>query len=132
VAFDKMTGEVRYSVTDELASYASPVIARVDGRRWGFWFARGGLVGFEPASGEIDFHFPWKSSKLESVNAATPVVLNDTVFITESYGKGAALLRVRPGAYEIVWKDPRSRREQVMRAHWATPSCAASSIGAVG
>ena len=119
VAFDKMTGEVRYSVTDELASYASPVAATIDGRRWGFWFSRGGLLGFEPASGKIDFHFPWKSKKLESVNAATPVVVDDTVFITESYGKGAALLRVRPGASEIVWKD--GRRNQVMRAHWATP-----------
>ena len=119
VAFDKMTGEVRYSVSDELASYASPVAATIDGRRWGFWFARGGLVGFEPSSGKIAFHFPWKSKKLESVNAATPIVDDDTVFITESYGKGAALLRVGPGAPEIVWQD--ARRDQVMRAHWATP-----------
>ena len=119
VALDKLTGEVRYTVTDELASYASPVTATIDGRRWGFSFSRGGLIGFEPGSGEMDFHFPWKSRKLESVNAATPIVVDDTVFITESYGMGAALLRVRPGGSEVVWQD--GRRNQAMRAHWATP-----------
>ena len=39
VAFDKWTGEVRYAITDELASYASPKIAHIDGRDWCFAFA---------------------------------------------------------------------------------------------
>src|SRR5262249_12132786 len=43
VAFDKKTGEIRYKVSDELASYASPVVATIGDRRWGFVFARGGL-----------------------------------------------------------------------------------------
>ena len=116
VAFDKTTGEVRYSVSDELASYASPVIATIGDRRWGFMFARGGLVGFEPTSGEIDFHFPWKSRTLESVNASSPVVVGDTVFISETYGPGAALLRVEPGGYEVIWQD--GRRDQAMATHF--------------
>src|SRR5262249_15791101 len=33
VAFDKYTGKVRYQVTDQLASYASPVLATIDKRR---------------------------------------------------------------------------------------------------
>ena len=33
VAFDKRTGEVKYKITDELASYSSPTIATVNGRR---------------------------------------------------------------------------------------------------
>nr|NIM60307.1 PQQ-binding-like beta-propeller repeat protein [Acidobacteriota bacterium]NIO58558.1 PQQ-binding-like beta-propeller repeat protein [Acidobacteriota bacterium]NIQ29607.1 PQQ-binding-like beta-propeller repeat protein [Acidobacteriota bacterium]NIQ84317.1 PQQ-binding-like beta-propeller repeat protein [Acidobacteriota bacterium] len=49
VAFDKTTGEVRYSNGEDLASYASPVLATIDGRRRGFLFARGGLLGFDPA-----------------------------------------------------------------------------------
>ena len=38
-------------VSDELASYASPTLAEVDGRGWCFIFARGGLLGFDPAGG---------------------------------------------------------------------------------
>ncbi len=120
VAFDKRTGEERYRVTDELASYASPVTATIGGRRWGFVFARGGLVGFEPATGKVDFRFPWRARMLHSVNAANPVVAGDRVFISECYGIGSALLRVRPGGCEVVWKDEPGR-DLAMAAHWSTP-----------
>lgn len=120
VAFDKLTGKVVYRKTDELASYSSPVVATIGDRRWGFVFTRGGLVGFEPATGQIDFKFPWRSKKIESVNAASPVVVNDRVLITESYGVGSALLRVKPGGYEVLRTDP-PRRGQSMASHWSTP-----------
>lgn len=119
VAFDKYTGEVRYQVTDELASYASPVLATIDGRRWAFVFARGGLVGLDPATGKVDFHFPWRAKKLLSVNAASPVVAGNRVLITEGYSLGAAVLEVRPGRAELQWRDP--RRDQSLACHWSTP-----------
>jgi outer membrane protein assembly factor BamB len=120
VAFDKRNGKVRYKITDELAGYSSPTLATIGERRWGFLFARGGLVGFEPGSGKVDFHFPFRAKKLESVNASNPVVVGDTVFITESYGPGSALLRVRPGGYEIVRRDA-GPRDQSMSCHFMTP-----------
>ena len=89
-------------------------------RRWGFVLARGGLIGFEPAKGKLDFFFPFRSKKLESVNASTPVVVDDTVFVTESYGTGSAVLRVKPGEYEVVRRDT-DRRNQSMNCHFMTP-----------
>jgi outer membrane protein assembly factor BamB len=121
VAFDKNTGDVVYQTTDELASYASLKLATIRGRRWCFAFARGGLVGFDPATGKADFHYPWRDRKLESVNASTPVVVGDQVFISETYGLGSSLLRVRPGGYEIVWRDDPRKRDKAMMAHWNTP-----------
>jgi outer membrane protein assembly factor BamB len=121
VAFDKRTGKVRYRITDELASYAGPVLATIDGRRWCFVFARGGLVGFEPATGKVDFHFPWRARLLESVNASNPVVVGDHVFISETYGPGSALLRVKPGGYDVVWTDAARFRDKSMQCHWNTP-----------
>jgi hypothetical protein len=47
-------------------------------------------------------------------------VVGDTVFITESYGPGSAVLRVSPGKYEVVRRDP-NPREQSMSAHFMTP-----------
>jgi outer membrane protein assembly factor BamB len=120
VAFDKNTGKVRYRITDELASYASPVLATINGRRWCFVLARGGLIGFEPTSGKVDFHFPWRADLLESVNASNPVVVGDQVFISETYGPGSALLKVRPGGYDLVWSDADKRRKS-MQCHWMTP-----------
>lgn len=122
VAFDKWTGEVKYQITDELASYASPALATIDGRRWCFVFARGGLVGFEPTTGKVDFHYPWRAQDLESAIASNPVVVGDLVFISETYGPGSSLLRVRPGGYDVVWKDsPHVRVAKAMQTHWNTP-----------
>jgi outer membrane protein assembly factor BamB len=122
VAFDKHTGKVRYRITDELASYSSPVLATIHGRRWCFVLARGGLIGFEPASGKVDFHFPWRAPILESVNASSPVVVGDKVFISETYGPGSALLQVRSGGYKVLWSDAdKAARSKSMQCHWMTP-----------
>jgi outer membrane protein assembly factor BamB len=121
VAFDKYTGEVKYKITDELASYASLKLATIANRRWGFAFCRGGLVGFEPASGQVDFHYPWRAEILESVNASMPVVVGDEVFISETYGPGSSLLKVSPGKHEVVWSDDEDSREKAMQTHWMTP-----------
>jgi outer membrane protein assembly factor BamB len=121
VAFDKVTGKVRYRVGDELASYAGPVVTTIKDRPWGFVFARGGLLGFEPATGKIDFHYPWRARVIESVNASNPVVVGDRVFITEAYGPGSALLRVKPGGCEELWTDLDKGRDKSMQCHWNTP-----------
>jgi len=120
VAFDKRTGAVKYKLSDELASYSSPTVATVNGRRWGFVFARGGLVGFEPASGKLDFHYPWRARSVTTVNIANPVVAGDLVFVSETYGVGSAVVRVRPGGAEPVWEDGR-KRDRAMMSYWNTP-----------
>jgi outer membrane protein assembly factor BamB len=121
VAFDKRSGEVKYKLSDELAGYASPMAVTVGDRRWCFVFARGGLLGFEPASGKLDFHFPWRDENLESVNASNPVVVGDRVFISECYGIGSALLKFKPGGSEVVWTDEKKGRAKSLLAHWNTP-----------
>ncbi|MBI3858598.1 MAG: PQQ-like beta-propeller repeat protein [Planctomycetes bacterium] len=120
VAFDKRSGALKYKLSDELASYASPLTTTINGRRWGFVFARGGLVGFEPATGKVDFHYPWRARSVTTVNIANPVVAGDLVLVSEAYGVGSAVIRVRPGAAEPVWEDGRKRDRSLM-AYWNTP-----------
>jgi outer membrane protein assembly factor BamB len=119
VAFDKYTGEVRYAVTDELASYSTPVIVSTEHVSRGFAFARGGLVVFEPGTGEVQFEFPWRAKKMYSVNASNPVVVENTVFVTEGYGPGSALLRFGIDGYDVVWSD--AKGDERLLSHWATP-----------
>jgi outer membrane protein assembly factor BamB len=122
VAFDKMTGKVKYRITDELASYSSPVLATIGERRWCFVLARGGLVGFEPATGKVGFQYPWRARSLESVNASNPLVVGDRVLITETYGPGSVLLKVKPGAADVVWSDDRKGAgDKSLQCHWMTP-----------
>lgn len=120
VAFDKRTGAVKYKISDELASYSSPTVATINGRRWGFVFTRGGLVGFEPATGKIDFQYPWRARSITTVNIANPVVAGDLVFVSEAYGVGSAVVRVKAGGVEPVWEDGR-KRDRAMMSYWNTP-----------
>lgn len=120
VAFDKYTGEVRYAITDELCSYASPVVTTLGDRRWCFVFSRGGLIGFNPADGAVDMFFPWRANILESVNASNPVVVGNRVLISETYGPGSALLEVEPGSFDVVWSDDERGRNKSLQTHWNT------------
>ncbi|MGL6094865.1 MAG: PQQ-binding-like beta-propeller repeat protein [Fimbriiglobus sp.] len=122
VAFDKLTGAVKYTTGDDLASYSAPVVATLDGQRTGLYFARGGLLGFDPATGQERFRFPWRAKILESVNASNPVVVGDTVLVTESYEKGTAVVKVAGGKLSEVWTDAaHDRSEKALMGHWCTP-----------
>jgi hypothetical protein len=121
VGLDRFTGKVRYKLANELASYSSLIASRIGDRDWGFAFARGGLVGFHPATGKLDFEFPWRARILESVNASTPVIVGNRVFITETYGPGGCMLDVNETPPRVVWKDDDKSRKRALAAHWNTP-----------
>jgi outer membrane protein assembly factor BamB len=120
VAFDKRTGAMKYKLGDDLASYSSPVVATVDGRRRGFVFARGGLLGFDPATGKVDFHHPWRARAVTTVNIANPVVAGDKVLVSEAYNVGSCVLKLRPGGADVLWEDGR-KRDRALMAYWNTP-----------
>ncbi|MCA9173922.1 MAG: PQQ-like beta-propeller repeat protein [Planctomycetales bacterium] len=122
VAVNKHTGELIYKFSDELASYASLQLATIDDRPWCFAFSRGGLLGFDPRKGTQDFRFAWRAKILESVNASTPIVQGSQVLISETYGPGAALLKVAATSDpEVVWKDDEKGRDKSLQTHWNTP-----------
>jgi len=120
VAFDKRTGEVKYRLSDELASYSSPLVTTINGRRWGFAFTRSGLLAFDPVAGKVEFQHPWRARSITTVNICNPVVAGDLVFVSEAYGVGSSVIRVRPGGFDPVWEDGR-KRDRVMMAYWNTP-----------
>lgn len=121
VAFDKITGKERWRMGNELASYASPVVATINGKRLGLYFARGGLLGFDPKAGKEMFHYPWRSKFLESANASNPVIVGDKVLLSECYGPGSAYLKIKPDGVEELWTDADKGRDKSLKCHWNTP-----------
>jgi len=115
VAFDRETGKVMWAVSRDEASYSSPVAATVGALRTVFCFTRSGLIGVDPAGGSIRFEFPWRARMQASVNAATPLVVRDVVFISSSYQTGAALLQVTGSAVKKVWSS-----DDVLSNHYAS------------
>jgi outer membrane protein assembly factor BamB len=112
VAFDTASGKEVWRVGKEWGpGYASPTPAIVHGQRRVFVFAggdsqppSGGLMSIDPASGKVDFAFPWRSRTYESVNASCPVVFDNKVFISASYRMGSALIEVqRDFTHKVLW-----------------------------
>ncbi len=121
VALDRLTGKELYRTGNYLASYSAPIIAHLDGRDWCLALVREGLLVFDPLSGkEADF-FPFRSPRYESVNAASPVVLDDQILISETYDIGSARLRLQDAKLQLLWQDAPVQKMQKLRAHWATP-----------
>lgn len=120
VAYDKRSGDLKWKTGDDASGYGSPVAATIGGRRRGFVFGRDGLLAFDPQKGTSDFHYPWRAKSLQTVNACTPVVAGDLVFISEAYSVGASVLRVKEGGYDVLWADGR-KRDRSFSAYWNTP-----------
>ncbi len=116
VAFDRRTGKEVWKATDDEASYSSPVAATIDGVRHVIFFTRNGLVDLDPKDGKVRASKRWRARINASVNAATPLVIGDMIFLSASYGTGAVLLRAGKEGVEEVWKG-----DQSLSCHFNTP-----------
>ncbi|HEU0120649.1 MAG TPA: PQQ-binding-like beta-propeller repeat protein [Bryobacteraceae bacterium] len=112
IGVDKRTGQARWGAGSEWGgSYASPIPAVVHGKRKIFVFAggesqppTGGLLMLDPATGTVDFTFPWRSKSYESVNASCPVIIGNNVFISASYRTGGVMLEITPDfRHKVLW-----------------------------
>ncbi len=122
VALDKSTGKEVYRVGNYLASYSAPIIAPMDGKDRGVALVREGLLVFDAATGNNEAFYPFRASIFESVNAASPVLLDgNRIFISEAYEIGSAIVELREGKLIPIWEDRSGRSSQAMRTHWATP-----------
>ncbi len=124
VAYDKRNGKVRWKAEDDwAASYASPIPGVIHGSKRIFVFAggdsrppTGGLLSVNPLNGRIDFRFSWRAEPYASVNAASPVVIGNRVFISSAYKKGGVLLEIQPdSSAKPAWTTLQ------LGAHWCTP-----------
>jgi outer membrane protein assembly factor BamB len=103
VALRKTDGKLLWKTSNDEASYSSPVCASINGSRYALFLTREGLVGVDPATGQNAFDYSWHSRNRMSVNAATPLVIGNEIFVSASYGTGAVLLRLNGRNLEKVW-----------------------------
>lgn len=116
VAFDPATGRDLWRALDDEAGYSAPVAANCNGKSLAVFFTREGLAALDPATGAVAFRFKWRSRSQATVNAATPLVQGNQIFLTSSYGTGAVLLDVSSGQPKTIWSNDDS-----LSAHYATP-----------
>jgi outer membrane protein assembly factor BamB len=115
VAFDAKTGKVLWTATSDAASYSSGVAATILKQRYAIFLTREGLVGLDPTSGQVRFQRAWRARQAASVNAATPLVIGESMFISAEYGPGAGVLRFDGSRLVDVWLS-----NDVLSNHYAT------------
>jgi outer membrane protein assembly factor BamB len=115
VAFNAETGAVLWTATNHEASYSSPASAMLDGKRTAIFLTREGLVGLDPASGSVRFQQRWRARFAASVNAATPLVIDDVIFVSASYDTGATAVREKGGTLTPLWSS-----DDALSNHYAT------------
>ena len=129
-ALDLKSGKVVWELKHEWgASYASPVMAELHGKRKLLVFAggesdppTGGLLCVDPESGKLESAFPWRADDYISATASTPVEVpgKNRVFVSTCYPKGKPLggVMVEYDAQfqpTVIWKSPK------IGVHWMTP-----------
>jgi outer membrane protein assembly factor BamB len=115
VAFEARTGKLLWAVGDDGASYSSGIGATLGGRRFVIFLTRNRLVGVDPSSGQVRFERPWRARQAASVNAATPVIAGEAIFVSAEYGPGAGVLRFDGAKLIDAWAS-----DDVLSNHYAT------------
>ena len=112
-AFAAASGKQLWTGTTDEAGHASPVPYK-NGEA--VFFTRTGLVVLDTATGKVRGQMRWRARSNTTVNAATPIVMGDQVFLTSSYEVGAALVDLTKLPFKPIWSGDES-----LSAHYATP-----------
>lgn len=116
VALDKTTGNLVWKSGNDEPGYASVSVANVGGKRTAIVFKATHLVGLDVKDGRELWRTPWKTSY--DVNAATPLVVGDRIFISSGYGSGCALISINGGKASEVWRNKNLKAHVNTAAVW--------------
>jgi outer membrane protein assembly factor BamB len=104
LALDPESGETIWASDDRLAMYSTPTALEHSGRPRLAVFAKQGLVLLDRADGkELAFH-AWRRGD-STVNASSPVVIDDRIFISSAYDHGCAMLRITDEGFEVIFES---------------------------
>lgn len=101
VAFDRTSGKEQWAVGGNLGGYSSPVVGTFGGVRQVVAMTGDSVVGVSLPDGKLLWEHPWKTQF--NVNAASPVVMGEYVFVSSEYGHGCAVLRVEGKGVKPVY-----------------------------
>lgn len=112
VAFNKNTGETLWkcpiATRHKEAGYSSIVISHAGGVKHYVQLFNGGLVGIS-----TDGHVLWTHEKLggNTANIPTPIVLDNFVFSSIGYGRGASLMKLTADGQAVSAEEVYYKRE---------------------
>jgi outer membrane protein assembly factor BamB len=98
LAFDRITGELKWKALKDKPAYSSPVLANMPVApqiRQVVVLTAARIAGLELTTGELLWSYPWTTDY--DCNIATPIVAGNYVFVSTDYGRGSVLLEISRG-----------------------------------
>ena len=95
----------------EAASYSSPTLTTLAGRSVAIFVTRLNVLAVDPKTGKEFFRFPF-GKQGPTVNAATPLVFDNQLFVTASYGIGASLRKISLQGAQALWANDEAMSSQ--------------------
>jgi len=111
VAYDRATGDRRWTAGSEQISYVTPQLVRVGEREVVLAVNEARVVAYDPADGGELWAFDWPGHSNSDATCSQAHVLADgRIFISKGYGIGAALFAARAAggqpAFVAAWRQP--------------------------
>lgn len=110
-ALDRKSGATLWKKYDDLAGYASPTPATFAGQQQILVLTGSRLVSVQPEDGKLLWEYPWATEN--QCNIASPLVVEDYVFLSSYYGRGCAVLKIgktgEQWTCDLVYKNLRMR-----------------------
>ena len=111
VAFDRATGERRWTTGDEQISYVSPQLVTFGGRHMIVSVNEAHAAGYDPADGHEIWEHPWPGHSNSDASCSQAVPVGDRrLFLSKGYGIGAAVFEIEksdaePWTLREVWRN---------------------------
>lgn len=107
MAFNKKTGAMVWQAGAEPAGYGSLLAVDLGPERCLLQFSSDQLICRKMKDGSELWRTQWKTSY--GVNATTPIVQGDQVFVSTGYGYGCALFKMSAGGAQELWRNKNMR-----------------------
>jgi outer membrane protein assembly factor BamB len=115
VAIDAATGATVWAGGGSgQAGYSTAVVATMNGTRQYVCMLNRMVEGVDAATGNVLWSYPWNIVSGE-INAATPIVIGNNVFVTSGYGHGCAMLDISNNVPTVRWQNT------AIQAHFSSP-----------
>ncbi len=120
VAYDRISGERRWSGGDDPAAYSSPFLTTLAGLEQIVVFNQNHVAGQGASDGKVLWQFAWPRG---TERVAQPVVLpGDRLFVSSGYGIGSKLLEIEADdagglAVKLIWESRRLKAKFTQVVH---------------
>lgn len=123
VAYNKLTGEKKWSALNDTIKYSSPFIANILGEQQIVYTSQERVVGLSPSDGALLWEYRYERGGAIDHKIGQPIVIDgDKIFASSGYGYGCDLFQLSKEGDKIttakLWKNRNMKNRFSSPIYW--------------